>query len=169
MNILDILFLAVIGISIILSTMKGLTREIFSLVGIIAGIVVAGRTFGNGAILLQQWMPHQIAKPVAFAIIAILVNILVNFGGIILQRIMKIVMLGWVDSLGGIIFGIIRGMLLVGVAIIVLLKFPVGASKELIGSSNIIPVFKAFLQAICLLLPPEFAAAVKAATILKGS
>ncbi|MFH1859650.1 MAG: CvpA family protein [bacterium] len=168
MNILDILFLAVIAISIVLSMMKGLTREIFSLAGIIAGVVVAGRTFENGAILLQQWMPAQIAKPVAFAIIFILVNILVNFGGIILQKILKIVLLGWVDNLGGIIFGIIRGMLLVGVAIIVLLKFPVGASKELMDSSSIIPAFKAFLQLICLLLPPEFSSVVKAATILKG-
>ncbi|MDI6780958.1 MAG: CvpA family protein [bacterium] len=168
MNILDILFLAVIVISIVLSMMKGLTREVFSLAGVIVGIVVAGRTFGNGAILLQQWMPHQIAKPVAFAIIIILVNILINFGGLIIQKIMKIAMLGWVDNLGGIIFGIIRGLILVGIAIVVLLKFPVGASKELIGSSNIIPAFKSFLQLICLLLPPEFSSAVKDAANLHG-
>lgn len=161
MNILDILFLAVIAISIVLSMMKGLTREVFSLAGVILGVVVAGRTFENGAILLQQWMPAQIAKPIAFAIITILVNILMNFGGIIIQKMMKIVMLGWVDNLGGIIFGIIRGMILVGVAIVVLLKFPVGASRELIGSSNIIPAFKTLLQLICLLLPPEFSSAVR--------
>lgn len=168
MNILDILFLVVIVISVVLSMMKGLTREIFSLAGVVVGVFVAGKTFENGAILLQQWMPAEIAKPVAFAIITILVNILINFGGIILQKIMKIAMLGWVDNLGGIFFGVIRGLLLVSVAIIVLLKFPIGASKELITSSNIIPAFKAFLQFICLLLPPEFLSAVKAATILKG-
>jgi membrane protein required for colicin V production len=166
MNILDILFIAVIVISIVLSMMKGLTREIFALAGIVVGIVVAGKTFGNGAILLQQWLPAQVARPIAFAIITILVNILINFGGIIIQKIMKIVMLGWIDNLGGIIFGVVRGLLLVGVAIVVLLKFPVGASKELMDSSNIIPAFKTILHLICLLLPPEFLSAVEDATNL---
>ncbi|OIP37171.1 hypothetical protein AUJ95_08510 [Candidatus Desantisbacteria bacterium CG2_30_40_21] len=161
MNILDILFFVVIVISIVLSMMKGLTREVFSLAGVIAGVVVAGKTFEHGAVLLQQWMPAGIAKPVAFAIITVLVNILINFGGIVLQKLMKIAMLGWVDNLGGIIFGTIRGLILVSIAIIVLLKFPIGSSKELIVSSNIIPTFKSFLQLICLLLPPEFSSAVK--------
>ncbi|MFH1097146.1 MAG: CvpA family protein [Candidatus Desantisbacteria bacterium] len=161
MNILDILFFVVIVISIVLSMMKGLSREVFSLIGMIAGVFIAGKTFESGAVLLHQWLPAEVAKPVAFAIITVLVNILINFGGIVLQKIMKIAMLGWVDNLGGILFGTIRGLILVSIAIIVLLKFPIGSSKELIVSSNIIPAFKAFLQLICLLLPPEFAQAVK--------
>jgi membrane protein required for colicin V production len=161
MNPLDILFLVVIGISILLSLMKGITRELFSIIGVIAGIVIAGKTFGDGAVLLQQWLPIQIAKPVAFAVIFILVNILMNFGGIVLQKILKLAMLGWVDRIGGIIFGAIRGLLLVGVAIVVLLKFPVGTSRTLIESSVILPMFKTLLKWVCILLPEEFSSAVK--------
>lgn len=106
MNWLDIVIIVVAGICGYMGFRQGIIRAAFSIVGLIVGIVLAGQLADNLAELLggAQW-----AYFISFAVILIIVLVAANIIGGILKQFTKIVMMGWLDSLGGMVFGLLIG------------------------------------------------------------
>jgi membrane protein required for colicin V production len=103
---IDIIFAILIIIACIKGFQKGLIVALFSIVAFIIGIaaalklssVVAG-WLSNSTNVSAKWLPF-----LSFAIIFLIVVILVNKGGKLIESTFKMAMLGWVNRLGGIIF-----------------------------------------------------------------
>ncbi len=122
MNYLDI----IIGIILILFALGGLRngiiREAFSLAAFIGGIYGAiklsdlvGKWLGNLINVSQEWM-----SVISFIIVFIALALLINWLGGLLANLIESISLGFIDKLGGAVFGVVKGFILVGVLILLL-------------------------------------------------
>jgi len=117
----DIFLAVVVGFSLIYSLFKGMVREIFSLLSLIAGYVVAVRYQGMGADWLEQFIGNDtVARLASFALLFIVTAAVVSILGGYARKLIRTseVLSGW-DRLGGGVFGVVKG-----VFFMVLLMFP---------------------------------------------
>lgn len=116
-NYLDIFILICFIIAIIGGLINGLVRQISSLAALLLGIW-AGWHFSE---LLSQgiriWFKTEsnLINIISFAIIFIIVLILVNLIGKAISSVVKFALLGWLDKLLGVIFGIFKYCLIFSV------------------------------------------------------
>jgi membrane protein required for colicin V production len=114
MNGLDIVLLAVIAASGIMSFRVGLIREAFSLgallIGLLAGVVL-GRTYGAA---IPDVLGNAVATQVVFFLVCFLVvYLIVTLIGSAIARLVKNLHLHWADHLLGLAFGMLRGIIVV--------------------------------------------------------
>lgn len=103
--ILDIIFAIFMVLAVIKGFQRGLIVGLFSLVAIFIGLaaaiklsaVVAG-WIGKNVKISEQWLPV-----ISFAVVFLVVVLLVRLGANAIQKMVKAIMLGWVDRIGGII------------------------------------------------------------------
>lgn len=122
MNYLDIIIAIVLIIFAIGGFRNGIIREAFSLVAFIGGIYGAmrlsdyvGKWLGQLINVSPEWM-----SVISFIMVFIALALIINWLGGLLSNLIASLNLGFIDSLGGIIFGIAKGFLLIGVLILLL-------------------------------------------------
>ncbi|QNI38596.1 CvpA family protein [Edaphobacter sp. 4G125] len=121
MNPLDWLLIAIVGVSAVHAFVRGLILELFSLGGLLCGILLAAWNYQVVATSLAGMIPHPgVAKVSAFLLIAVAVMILATLLGRALHSSAHAIGLGFLDRLGGAAFGMARGCL-TGVAILMAL------------------------------------------------
>lgn len=122
MNYLDI----IIGIILLLFALAGLKngiiREAFALVAFIGGVYGAvklsdyvGGKLSTLINVSQEWM-----SVISFIIVFILLALAINLIGKGVSKLAESLSLGFFDKIGGFMFGVAKGLLIVGVVIIVL-------------------------------------------------
>ena len=155
MNWLDIVIIVVLAISTFLGLRIGIIKAVLSLAGVIVGVVLAGQYYVALADVLPFFSEtSNVAKVVAFAIILIGVMVI----AIVLARLLKwaasVIMLNWVNQLGGAVFGLALGAIFCGALLATWVKW-LG-----VGSTITESVVSAFLldkfPLILALLPDEF-------------
>jgi len=123
----DYTVLIIIGISIVVSMMRGAVREVLAIVGWIAAIYVA-RTYASQLVpLLPQDIPTEPLKVLAaFVILMLGVLLVANLLSIALSSIIKKIGLNWLNRFVGVLFGLARGLLIVCVLVFLagLTSFP---------------------------------------------
>jgi membrane protein required for colicin V production len=107
--LLDIIFAVVIILALFKGYQRGLIVGLFSLVAVIIGIAaamklstVAAGYIGKAVKISQEWLPV-----ISFAIVFILVVLLIRLGANAIERTVEVVMLGWLNKLGGILLYVI--------------------------------------------------------------
>ncbi len=127
MTSFDYTVLIIIGISIVVSMMRGAVREVLAIVGWIAAIYVA-RTYASQLVpLLPQDIPTEPLKVLAaFVILMLGVLLVANLLSIALSSIIKKIGLNWLNRFVGVLFGLARGLLIVCVLVFLagLTSFP---------------------------------------------
>lgn len=125
MNYLDIIIaLLLVGFGIG-GIKKGLITEAATLLGLGLGLYGAFHFSDFTASKLVQWVEinpkylHLIAFIVTFIVVAILVNII----GRIVTNVVKSLDLGFIDRLGGFLFGIAKGVLICSLLVMLLNVF----------------------------------------------
>ena len=114
MSWLDIAILVAIAISALIGLRIGLIKAVLSLAGLIAGVILAGRFYVPLSEQLGFIPQASSGKIVAFAIILIGVMIIAGVLARLLKWAASVMMLGWVNRLGGAVFGLVLGALLWG-------------------------------------------------------
>lgn len=117
LNPFDWFLIAIVAYSTIVAFLRGFFREAFSLIGLVAGILLASWNYPVIGDRLAAWIPWATAQIVAFLFIAILVMVLCGLAGKFLNKTARTIGLGFVDRLLGGVFGFARGCLM-GVAIL---------------------------------------------------
>jgi membrane protein required for colicin V production len=114
MTSFDYIVLAIIGLSIILSVMRGFFREALSILGWVAAFVVA-KTYVNQILpMMPENIPTESLRILAAFLVLFLATLLVSsLLAIALSAIFKKIGLGWLNRLLGAVFGLARGMLVV--------------------------------------------------------
>lgn len=104
--LIDILFAVLLLLSIFKGYQRGLIVGLFSLVAVIIGLAaamklstVAAAYLGKEVNISGAWMPV-----ISFAIVFIIVVLLIRWGANAIQKAVELVMLGWLNKIGGIIF-----------------------------------------------------------------
>ena len=154
MNWLDIVIIVVIAVSAFMGLRVGLIKAVLSLVGVIVGVILAGRFYVP---LSEQltFIPHEgAAKIVAFVIILVGIMIIASILAWLLKVAASLVMLGWVNRAGGAVFGFVLGAIFCGALLATWAKF-VGA-EAVIGESGLAAVLLHYFPIVLALLPDEF-------------
>ena len=154
MNWLDIVILVIVAIAIFLGLRIGIIKAALSLAGLIIGIILAGRYYVPLSEQLSFIPQAGVAEVVAFTIILIGVMVI----AVVLSRLLKwatsAVMLGWVNHLGGAVFGLVLAALLCGALLATWVKF-LGIA-EVISESSLAVILLDRFPAVLALLPEEF-------------
>jgi len=118
MTIFDYVVLAIIGLSVFFSIMRGMVREVLSLAGWVLAFFVAKTYTLELAPLLPEAIPTETLQYLAAFVILFLATLLISaLLSIALPQIFKTVGLGWLDSVLGGFFGTLRGVLIVGILV----------------------------------------------------
>lgn len=120
MTVFDYLVLVVLICSIVISTLRGLVKEILSLLSWIVSFVVANAYSEELAVLLPDMFPGSVTRLiVAFLALFIGVRLLMGLVGMAIDTVIKSAGLSLADrGLGG-LFGLARGLVLVLAAVLV--------------------------------------------------
>lgn len=158
MNWLDLLIVAILAWTTFRAFSAGLIREIVSLLGLVAGVALAGAFYGN----LSRNLEFVIADPTtrqlaAFGAIFIGTVIAGYVIGAVLHTAAAMLFLGPVDKIGGAIFGLVKGLLLVEVLLVAISVFPAQTTVAMaVKESTLAPVFLRFAPVLNFGLPQEF-------------
>ena len=111
MILLDILIWAVLIFFVAKGFSKGLVREACSLLGLVTGGWAAFKYYSFLSQGIKGFinLPPLVAKPLSFFLIFMLLGILFYFLGHLLTVIFKIMLLGGVNRIGGVVFGFLEG------------------------------------------------------------
>ena len=124
MTVVDWIIVAVLAGSVLAGIVQGFLRSIFSLGGLILGLVVAAWNYERIARFVQPILHNEkVSDAIGFILIALLVAGLCAAIGIFLSKAFQKLGLGCLDSLAGAIFGFFQGVLLVTVCILVTVAF----------------------------------------------
>lgn len=114
MNFMDIIILSAICFFAVKGLARGFVNEASSLVGLLAGVWLAYRFHPLLAVPLKSslHLPAHLSSFFAFIIILLLVGICAHIIGNIITAALRLVMLGSLNRLGGLLIGIAEGALL---------------------------------------------------------
>lgn len=148
-NYIDIILLIVWIIAVLEGLYKGLIKQVFGILALILACYVSYHFTGFAADRIVEWFGWngEGLRIVAFIATFILVLIGVTLLGHLLDKLLKIVLLGWLNRLTGAIFGWIKWNILLVILIYVLNLFDAMASflpAEAFASSRLYPVVDAF-------------------------
>ena len=125
MNVLDLIIGIILVLFAITGLRKGLIIEAFYLASFLFGAY--GAMHFSDAV--ADWMSDFINVSedyltiISFIVTFIIVLILVRLLGRIISRLLEAISLGFVDKIGGFIFGVLKGALLVSVIVMVMNVF----------------------------------------------
>lgn len=156
MNWLDLVLVVIMLWAVRSSLEAGLIQELFTLLGLVAGILVAGRLYAPIARALSGQVPREVANAATFLAILVAVWFVVGLLGRLARQMARKMLLGWADRLGGVFFGLLKGLVLVEILLVVLARFPIFDTEDLIRGSLIASWVSRYVPVVIALLPSEF-------------
>ena len=120
--ILDLIIVIIMLVGLIGGIIKGAIQQIFSLGGLVLGIILGPLLYEPFAGLLLSIfrMSDQTARIVAFVIILLVVPMVCGLFGKALSKLIHAANLGCLDRLLGALFGLFKVVLIMGLVIMVL-------------------------------------------------
>ncbi|MFH1143990.1 MAG: CvpA family protein [Candidatus Eisenbacteria bacterium] len=136
MNVLDIIVLAVIALSGLMSFRVGLVREVFALGALLVGIFAALILTRAAAPKLPVFFESAaVTQVLAFVVIFLVIYLIVSLIGSLIARVIRSVKLGWADHLLGFVFGCLRGAV-IGVLLLIAFILVLPAHHALLRESR---------------------------------
>ncbi len=124
MNTFDVIVVVILAYSLLRGLFRGLLKEAASVAGVLGGFFLAYGFYATVAGYLTGLVSNPAYRNIlAFLAIFCLVVIAVNVVAVIVKYLMRIVFLGWLDRLGGFVFGAAKGVLIVSVIFLALTAF----------------------------------------------
>jgi len=119
MTIFDYVVLTIFGISILLSIVRGIVREVLSIAGWIAAFIAAS----TYAVDIEPFVPSEVGGSLriiaAFIIVFIATLLVAVLVTMLLNSLIKNVGLGFIDRILGAFFGFARGLIIALVIVLI--------------------------------------------------
>ncbi|HWA94022.1 MAG TPA: CvpA family protein [Terracidiphilus sp.] len=123
LSLVDWIFIAVLAFSAVGGMVRGFFRSVFGLGGLLAGLLLAAWNYAHLAHMLTFVHDESAADIVAFVLIAVAVMVAAHIVGYLLAKAMQKIGLGCLDRLGGAVFGLVQGALLLVLCVWVTVAF----------------------------------------------
>lgn len=171
--IIDILVLIVLALSALIAFLRGFIREVLTIVGVLGGLIAA---YHGGPVLLplmEGWLgvdpnaeepqrlfdiiPYTyVAQFLAYGSVFVIVVVILSIISHMIAEAVKSIGLGAVDRSFGVVFGLLRGILLLGILYLpVHLTIDDKTVDEWFDGSRTHVYIKATAEAISQYLPEE--------------
>jgi membrane protein required for colicin V production len=133
--------------------MQGLIRTVLSIIGLIVGIILAAHFYKQLGDTLTFISNKNVADVVAFVFILLVVMGIAALIAWFLRSLIKAIMLGWVDKIGGAVLGLILGALSISAILAIIAKV---SNSSLITDSKFAAFFLDKFPLILTFLPGDF-------------
>lgn len=153
-NAFDWLLVLIVLFSSIMAFRRGLIRAIFGLLGFIGGFLLAAWNYaivGDWIYASRLHVGSATARIIAFILIVAIVSVGLEFVGVVLQKILRTVGLGWFDRTLGMAFGFARGCMLGLVALMATTTF--APQSGILTTSILTPYLFAVAHDVSFLVP----------------
>jgi membrane protein required for colicin V production len=122
MNWIDVVIVVILILAMVNGFINGLVKEVASLAALILGIWGAIRfsTFTAGKLYDYFDMTGQYVGIIAFLITFAIIVVIIHFIGILADKLVDAVALGFINRLLGIVFGLFKTVLIMSVFFVVL-------------------------------------------------
>lgn len=161
-NWLDFAMIGVMGLSGVVGLVRGLVREVLSLVAWGFAIWVGVSFSGQATVYLEQAIPSPTARlAAAFGILFLLTLLVAGMIGFLLTRMLETTGLSGIDRLAGLLFGVARGVLIIAVLVFLARETPL-PKEAWWQESQLIPLFQSLALWLSSQLPPGFMSRVSA-------
>lgn len=155
MNFLDILFIVVIALFTLRGFYRGLVREIISILSIFLAFTIASRYH-------HVLSPHLTVYINNEATVQSISYVLVFFGVLVicwavarlLRELLEIALLGWLDRLAGLLFGMLEGGVVLLITLLILTSFFKNAT--FMKESTLAPKARPALVYVMQFMPDSF-------------
>ncbi|HEX9684670.1 MAG TPA: CvpA family protein [Burkholderiales bacterium] len=119
MTVVDIIVIAILGISIAFGAWRGLVREVLALVAWVAAFLIANLLAPDAAKLLPRAMANEeLRLLVSFVVVFIAALVGLSVLAILASKLVRIIGLGPSDRVVGGLFGLVRGLLVVMILVL---------------------------------------------------
>lgn len=155
----DIFLLIVIGIFILAGFWLGFIHSFGAVLGTILGALIAGHNYEKIATWLEPFfLGHlNLARVVCFLLLFIIITRLVGLIFHIINKIFNIIsffpFVKTFNRLTGALFGLFEGVLIIGIFVYILNKYPTGWAETLLPNSQIAPVLMKISSILTIFLP----------------
>ncbi len=132
MNIFDILILVILGAFTLKGLLRGLMKELCTLVGLLAGALLAlnfSQPLATRMVAAFS-LPEQLCAVLAFLAIFLLTMLLFGLIGMVLSRYVKLMYVGGLNRVAGGLFGLIQGVIIVSLLIFASTTQPLPAGLD---------------------------------------
>jgi len=141
MSTLDTAIVVVLVVSGALGLYWGFIRQVLSVVGLIAGLVLAGRYGGMIADWLSSFISSAMAtQAIGFVLVLVAVSATASLLATLLRRFVGLLFLGWLDHLIGGVLGVVQGALACTIILIVVAAFSSETWLEALIASRFAPL-----------------------------
>jgi membrane protein required for colicin V production len=162
LNYIDIAVIVVIAWFTFSAFSAGIIREVVTITGVALGVVLAGLFYQDLADDVKLAVDNNNASSIiAFLLIFGACVLAGQLAGMLLKQTASLLMLGTFDHLFGALFGLLKGMAIVEVALILFVTFPALGLKDNIRDSMFGPMFLDGIPILLRILPTEFRTAVE--------
>ncbi|HUS81775.1 MAG TPA: CvpA family protein [Dehalococcoidia bacterium] len=163
MNYIDVAVVVLIAWFTFSAFSAGIIREVVTMTGVALGVVLAGLFYHDLANDVKLAVDNNNASNIiAFLLIFGACLLAGQLAGMLLKQTASLLMLGTFDHLFGAVFGFLKGMVIVEVALILFVTFPAFGLKDNIRDSLFGPMFLDGIPILLRILPAEFQNAVDA-------
>lgn len=147
MNVLDIILLICFIPAVIQGIRNGFIAQVISIAALILGVWASARFTPEVSTWLAQYITvsEQVMKVISFTAILLMSFLVLALIGKFLEATFKLVMLGWLNSLLGAVFSLIKAGLVIGLVIMAFCSLNNTfdfVSEEVLNESVLFPPLK---------------------------
>ena len=159
LNLFDVILLAVLALFSLRGVLRGFLAEVTGLIGLLLGILLAGRYYGLVGDFLARSFASNWVYVVAYVLVLCVVMFLISMVSRLLHAFLKLAYADWINHLAGAGVGFLKG--LIGSIIMVSLLGFFLADAPFYKQSQMVPYIKQASAYVKAMLPPGLAAYVK--------
>ncbi len=138
----DWVLIAIVGLSVLVGLWRGFIREVFSVAVWVLAIWVAFRYSGIAAGWLEAWVDLPSARAIIGFVGLLVITLMIGgLAGWLLGRLVDSTGLGGTDRMIGMLFGILRGLVMV-VVIVLVARFTPFPEDPWWKESRLLPYFE---------------------------
>ena len=125
-NWIDVSIMIIILLNMIIGIRRGIIRGIINLIGVIIAIFLAIFWFKEVGefISSHSQISGEIANILGFALIFLGIYLIARIIEIFFKKILSLLFVFWIDGLGGAVFGLVKGSLIVGILLVIITFIP---------------------------------------------